>query len=77
MIPPTVGATYRHFKGGEYIVRELSHHHDTGELWVVYRNVLSGTVYHRALSSWIERVPRPGPTRVCFPVRQGRFRLRP
>jgi hypothetical protein len=50
--------TYRHYKGGYYeVITEDARHHETGESFVVYRQIPSGTIYIRPTAEfrgWVD-----------------------
>jgi glycosidase len=45
--PVVIGGTYRHYKGGEYVVTALARHTETNEELVVYQNTATGEVWAR------------------------------
>lgn len=57
---PVVGASYRHFKGGEYRILAIAKHSDTEEELVVYQSLLDeNAIWARPLSAFLEHVERP------------------
>lgn len=57
---PEIGSSYRHYKGGTYSVITMCTHSETGEVLVIYRSELFGTVYARPLDMWFEDVMLEG-----------------
>lgn len=58
---------YRHFKGGEYQVRGVARHSETGEQLVVYTPINGdGGLWVRPLSMFLETVVRDGCERPRF-----------
>jgi hypothetical protein len=49
---PTPGQTYRHYKGGTYVVLFLATHTETKEQLVIYRNLEHDSLWARPLSEW-------------------------
>ncbi len=56
VIYPSIGAQYRHYKGGLYEVITMATHSETAEAMVVYKSLLFGSVYVRPLTMWFEWV---------------------
>lgn len=58
---------YRHFKGGEYEVRGVATHSETGEQLVVYRPLYGeGGLWVRPLSMFLETIDRDGQVQPRF-----------
>lgn len=57
---PTIGARYKHYKGGLYTVKFLSNHSETNEVLVNYQSYLFGSYHSRPLGSWNEVVELDG-----------------
>ena len=54
-----IGKTYRHFKGTLYSVEGIAKHSETGENYVVYRQMYgNGTLWIRPLEMFLEKVDR-------------------
>lgn len=52
-----IGKTYKHFKGNLYRVEDVAKHSETGEEYVVYRQMYGdGSLWIRALSMFLEEV---------------------
>lgn len=51
-----VGAIYRHFKGGLYIVNSVAVHTETSELLVIYEHLLTHAHYARPIDMFISEV---------------------
>ncbi|MDD7688025.1 MAG: DUF1653 domain-containing protein [Clostridiales bacterium] len=50
---------YRHFKGDYYLVEDLAHDSETGELYVVYRKLYGdGGLWIRPLSMFMSKVDK-------------------
>jgi hypothetical protein len=49
---PVPYETYRHYKGGEYLVLSVANHTETKELMVVYVSLAYGTIWTRPLEIW-------------------------
>ena len=49
---PKPGSLYKHYKGGIYEFLFMSPHTETKEVLVIYKSVLFGSYYARALESW-------------------------
>lgn len=67
--PPIPNRTYRHFKGGAYLVLGVARHTSTQEDMVVYEALSSGGLWVRPLTEWVEEVDWPDGQR------RGRFIL--
>ena len=52
----TVGALYRHFKGGIYRVNDIATHTETGETLVIYINMETRQVYARPFDMFVSKV---------------------
>ena len=51
------GKTYKHFKGNYYLVEDIAKHSETGEEYVVYRQLYgSGELWIRPLTMFLEEV---------------------
>ena len=57
---PKIGAEYRHYKGGLYVVLTLATHSETNEPLVIYKSLLFGSIHARPLSMWFEKVDIDG-----------------
>ena len=58
---------YRHFKGGEYEVKGVATHSETGEELVVYTPLYGeGGLWVRPLDMFLETVEYEGETRLRF-----------
>ena len=56
-----IGRVYRHFKGDYYLVEGVAQHSETGEPYVIYRNLYGdGGLWVRPASMWTETVERDG-----------------
>lgn len=54
-----IGAVYRHFKGNLYQVEDVATHSETGETYVVYRQMYGEkTLWIRPLAMFLEEVDR-------------------
>lgn len=53
---PELNKVYRHYKGGLYEVISMSTHTETGEVLVIYKSLLFGTVYARPLTLWFNEI---------------------
>lgn len=54
-----IGAVYRHFKGNLYQVEDVATHSETGETYVVYRQMYGEkTLWVRPLAMFLEEVDR-------------------
>lgn len=52
-----IGKTYKHFKGNLYKVEDIAKHSETGEDYVVYRQMYGeGALWIRPLSMFLEEV---------------------
>ena len=52
-----IGKTYKHFKGNLYKVEDIAKHSETGEDYVVYRQMYGeGVLWIRPLSMFLEEV---------------------
>jgi hypothetical protein len=49
---PEVGKTYKHYKGGTYIVLTLAKHTENEDIVVVYKSKLFGGVFVKSLHVW-------------------------
>ena len=50
---------YKHFKGNYYLVEDIAKHSETGEEYVVYRQLYGdGELWIRPLSMFLEKVDR-------------------
>jgi hypothetical protein len=59
----TVGSTYKHYKGGLYIVKGLGIEESTDEISVIYEACYGERLtFIRALTSWLEIVAAQGVT---------------
>ncbi len=47
-----IGAIYRHYKGGRYLVLNIAKHTETGEDMVVYENIDNHLIWTRPISMW-------------------------
>lgn len=54
----TIGALYKHFKGGIYRVTDIATHTETDESLVIYMNTETGQVYARPFDMFISKVDR-------------------
>ena len=54
----TIGALYKHFKGGIYRVTDIATHTETGESLVIYMNTETGQVYARPFAMFVSKVDR-------------------
>lgn len=76
---PTVGQTWRHFKGGRYTILAVGRHSETQEEMVVYQSDETGDVTIRPLSMWNDYVERPDMSAfdpmMAEPVKFKRFKL--
>ena len=54
----TIGALYKHFKGGIYRVTDLATHTETGESLVIYMNTETRQVYARPFAMFVSKVDR-------------------
>ena len=52
----TIGARYRHFKGGEYEVTGFAKHSETGENMVIYQSLRGGEVWARPYDMFRETI---------------------
>ena len=48
----TKGEIYRHFKGGVYGIVEVALHHETRDIFVVYRNLETSECFIRPLEDF-------------------------
>lgn len=55
------GKTYRHYKGGHYIVLDIAVEEATGELVVIYTDVARAYVWCRPFVDFTAIVPDHGP----------------
>lgn len=54
-----IGKTYRHFKGNLYQVYDIAKHSETGETYVVYRQMYGDEgLWIRPIEMFLEEVPR-------------------
>ncbi len=52
-----IGKTYRHFKGNLYKVEDIARHSETGETFVVYRQMYGdGSLWIRPLNMFLQEV---------------------
>lgn len=52
-----IGKTYKHFKGNIYKVEDIAKHSETGEEYVVYRQMYGdGALWIRPLDMFLEEV---------------------
>lgn len=49
---PEPGKKYKHYKGGTYEVITLATHTESGDVMVVYKSLLFGSIYVRPLELW-------------------------
>ena len=54
----TIGALYKHFKGGIYRVTDIATHTETGESLVIYMNTETRQVYARPFAMFVSKVDR-------------------
>ena len=54
----TAGSIYQHFRGQLYMIVAVPEHTETGEKYVVYRNVNTNVVWCRPYSMFIETIDR-------------------
>lgn len=54
----TIGALYKHFKGGIYRVTDIATHTETGEALVIYMNTETRQVYARPFDMFVSKVDR-------------------
>lgn len=54
-----IGNTYRHFKGNLYKVEDIARHSETGETYVIYRQLYGdNSLWIRPLNMFLEEVDR-------------------
>ena len=54
-----IGAVYRHFKGNYYKVEDIARHSETGEIYVVYRQMYGDeSLWIRPLSMFLEKTDK-------------------
>ncbi len=54
-----IGAVYRHFKGNFYRVEDVAKHSETGEIYVVYRQMYGNkSLWIRPLDMFLEKVDK-------------------
>ena len=52
-----IGAVYKHFKGNLYLVEDVAKHSETGEIYVVYRQMYGDkSLWIRPLDMFLEEV---------------------
>lgn len=52
-----IGAIYKHFKGNLYSVEDVAKHSETGEIYVVYRQMYGDkSLWIRSLDMFLEEV---------------------
>ncbi len=56
MSEPIVGRRYKHFKGDVYEVLRIAAHSESNAMMVVYRLETDGSVWTRALESWLSHI---------------------
>jgi hypothetical protein len=54
----TVGARYKHFKGGIYRVQAIATHTETGETLVIYQDMYERTFYARPYDMFASKVDK-------------------
>ena len=54
-----IGAVYKHFKGNLYLVEDVAKHSETGEIYVVYRQMYGDkSLWIRPLNMFLEKVDK-------------------
>lgn len=53
---PEIGATYIHYKGGQYKVLTMAKHSENEEDLVIYKSIHFGSVHARPLSMWFDKI---------------------
>ncbi len=54
-----IGEVYRHFKGNLYRVEDIAKHSETGEIYVVYRQLYGDkSLWIRPLDMFLEKVDK-------------------
>ena len=52
-----IGAVYRHFKGNLYLVEDVAKHSETGETYVIYRQMYGNkSLWIRPLDMFLEEL---------------------
>lgn len=58
---PVAIGVYRHYKGGEYLIKCIATHTETKEDMVIYVNLKHNSVWARPITEWMKPVEgQPG-----------------